>query len=85
MYEIYTVNKKVEKNLKKYIKLRKDIPSKLDRLRINPRKELGAHMLHGKLIGRWACWLGGNIRITYIIDDREKKIKVLGIGSHKIY
>ena len=58
---------------------------KLDRLKINPRKECGAHPLHGKLKGKWACWLGLNVRMTYIIDDVKRIIWVEDVGTHKIY
>ncbi|MBS3145344.1 type II toxin-antitoxin system mRNA interferase toxin, RelE/StbE family [Candidatus Woesearchaeota archaeon] len=85
MYEIYTANTKTEKRLNDYIKARNDIKRKLERLKTNPRKELDAHPLHGKLKEEWSCWLGSNIRMIYIIDDRNKKIVVEAVGSHKIY
>ena len=58
MYEIYPGNKRVEKKLNKLIKTRKDIVEKLQRLKEDPRKNVGAHPLHGPLAGKWACWLG---------------------------
>ena len=85
MYEIYPANAKVEKRLNKLIKTRKDIAEKLKRLRHDPRKNVGAHLLHGKLAGKWACWLGADIRMIYIIDDSNKRIDVDAVGSHKIY
>jgi len=86
MYELLTRNKKVEKTLKEYISLRGGIKDKLDRLRQNPRRECGAHPLHGLLKGKWACWLGSNIRMTYKILDAEKLIIVEEVGSHnKVY
>lgn len=85
MYEIHTANKKTENRLKEYLSLRNDIKDKLDRLKTNPRKENGAHPLSGKLEGKWACWLGSNIRIIYIIDDKKKIIIILAVGTHKIY
>ncbi len=84
-YEIATANSKVEKNLRKYLDIREDIRSKLDRLRSEPRRELGAHPLHGWLAGKWACWLGGNIRMIYSIDEEKKLIIVQAVGTHKIY
>ena len=36
MYKIFTSNNKVKKRLSQYIAERKDIASKLDRLKINP-------------------------------------------------
>ena len=63
MYKIFTANSKTEKRLKDYLSSRKDIKDKLDRLKVNPYKANGAHRLHGRLTGKYACWLGSNIRI----------------------
>jgi len=48
------------------------IKEKLDKLKIDPRRNLGAHPLHGRLEGKWSCWLGSNIRMIYSINDIEK-------------
>ena len=85
MYKIFVANTKTEKRLKEYLETRKDIIGKLDSLKINPRRSSGAHPLHGRLAGKWACWLGSNIRLIYTIDDREFKIIIEAVGSHKIY
>ena len=85
MYKIFIANSKTEKLLNRYMKLRKDMKNKLERLKINPRNELGAHHLHGRLEGKWGCWFGSNIRMIYSIDEDNKKIIVEAIGSHKIY
>ena len=85
MYSLFTANSKTEKRLQEYIKLRKDIINKLERLKKDPRGELGAHPLHGRLAGKWSCWLGSNIRIVYVIDDLNKKIIVEAVGTHKLY
>jgi len=85
MYEIMTRNKKVEKRLNDYINQRHDILNKLKRLKINPRKECGAHPLYGKLKGKWACWLGLNVRMVYKIEDDNQVIMVEEVGTHKIY
>ncbi len=85
MYEIYTANNKTEKILKYYIAERQDIISKLQRLKQSPRTEIGAHSLHGRLAGKWSCWLGSNIRMIYSIDDSNKIIIVEAIGTHQIY
>jgi len=85
MYEIYTSNKKVEKRLNNYIDSYNNISDKLKRIKNNPRKECDAHPLKGKLNGKWACWLGSNIRIIFVIDDYTKRIWIESIGTHKIY
>jgi len=85
MYEIYTSNKKTEKMLDSYILSRGDILNKLEKLKSDPRKECGAHPLHGKLKGKWACWFGSNIRMIYEIDDYKRIIWIEYIGTHKIY
>ena len=85
MYEIFTANKKTEKRLLEYIRLGKDIKNKLERLKIDPRRELDAHPMHGKLAGKWSCWLGYNLRILYSIDDANKRIIIEAVGTHKIY
>lgn len=85
MYEIYTANSKTEKRLGKYIKSRRDAKDKLDQLKENPHKANGAHPLHGRLLGKWGCWLGANIRMIYSIKDSEKRIIIEAVGSHKVY
>lgn len=84
MYDIY-LNKKSEKILLSLIKSRNDIKNKLDKLRENPYKANGAHKLHGKLEGKWACWLGSNIRMIYTIEEKNKVISVDAIGTHNVY
>ena len=85
MYEFYVANSRAEKNLREAIQNRNDVKDKLDRLKNNPRTEAGAHPLHGKLKGKWACWLGSDIRMIYSIDDEKKQIIIEAVGSHKIY
>jgi len=85
MYQLHVTNIKTENNIEKYVKLRQDIKEKLERLKENPRKANGAHQLHGKLKGKWACWLGSNIRAVYYIDEEIKRITIEAIGTHKIY
>ncbi|MBU1252402.1 MAG: type II toxin-antitoxin system mRNA interferase toxin, RelE/StbE family [Nanoarchaeota archaeon] len=85
MYRIFTSNKKVEKRLNRYISEKKSINLKLDRLKENPYNNCGAHPLHGVLKGKWACWLGSNIRIVYVINEREGIIFIEDAGSHKVY
>ncbi len=52
MNDIVTRNSKVERKLHDYIYSRGDIFDKLERLKLNPRKECGAHPLHGRLKGK---------------------------------
>jgi len=85
MYNIFTANSKTEKRLLEYISLRADIKEKLEKLKFNPRKEAGAHPLYGKLTGKWSCWLGSNIRMIYRIEDKNRKIIIEAVGTHKIY
>lgn len=85
MYIISIPNKKVRSQLEDYIKQRNSIKEKLNLLRDNPRKNCGAHSLKGKLQGKWACWLGSNIRAMYLIDDLRKIVIITAIGTHKIY
>ncbi len=85
MYEIYVANRKTERRLQEYLQLREDIRGKFDRLKLDPRRELDAHPLHGRLAGKWSCWLGSNIRMIYSIDDANKQIIVEAVGSHQVY
>lgn len=85
MYLIYIANSKTEKRLKEYVLFRNDIREKLERLKLDPRRVNGAHPLHGKLEGKWSCWLGSNIRLIYIINDKEQKIIIQAVGTHKLY
>ena len=57
----------------------------MQRLKNDPRRELDAHKLKGKLEGKWSCCLGGDLRLIYEIDDENKEIIVVTAGSHKEY
>ena len=85
MYIFTTRSKKAEKQFYDILNSRADIPEKLERLKTDPRRELEAHPLKGKLQGKWSCWLGANLRIVYEIDDINKEINVVAAGTHKIY
>jgi len=85
MYKFTTRSKKAEKQFYEVINLRNDIKEKLQRLKNNPRRELDAHKLKGKLQEKWSCWLGGDLRLIYEIDDDNKEIIVVAAGSHKEY
>jgi addiction module RelE/StbE family toxin len=85
IYSLYIANKKTEKLLEYYISLRKDIKNKLDFLKFDPKRQNGAHKLHGRLEGKWSCWLGSNIRLIYSIDELKKLIFIEAVGTHKIY
>ncbi|OIO81097.1 hypothetical protein AUJ84_01670 [Candidatus Pacearchaeota archaeon CG1_02_32_132] len=85
MYEVFTANSKTEKRLNEYLNQRKDIKDKLNRLREKPYKSNGAHRLHGRLAGKWACWLGSNIRSIYVINEEKKQVIIQAVGTHKIY
>ena len=85
MYKITTRSKKAEKQFYEIIDLRENIPEKLEKLKLDPRRELNAHPLKGKLQGKWSCSLGADIRMVYEIDDQKKEIIVVSARSHKIY
>tara|TARA_Y100000310_G_C20629696_1_gene787942 strand:+ start:138 stop:398 length:261 start_codon:yes stop_codon:yes gene_type:complete len=85
MYKITTRSKKAEKQFYQILNSRQGIPDKLNKLKENPRKELHAHPLKGKLEGKWSCYLGGDIRLIYEIDDQNKEIVIVAAGSHKAY
>ncbi len=83
MYEITTRTKKADKLYNEFIKGK--IEKKLEPLKENPRGKLGAHKLKGKLKNYWSCWLLSDLRMIYQIDDANKEIIIVDIGSHKIY
>ena len=85
MYKFTTRSKKAEKQFYDAINSRADVRDKLERLKNDPRRELDAHKLKGKLQEKWSCWLGGNLRLIYEIDDENKEIIVVAAGSHKEY
>ena len=85
MYKFTTRSRKAEKQFYEVLRSREGIPEKLETLKNNPRKELDAHKLKGKLEGKWSCSLGWDIRMIYEIDDENKEIIVVAVGSHKIY
>jgi len=85
MYKLFTANKRTEKILEKYISLKQNVKKKLDLLKTNPRKYNRAHPLHGRLKGKWACWLSSNIRAIYSINNKEQIIIIEAIGTHKVY
>ena len=84
MYEIIA-KKSVRRKIEWYVDRRGDVSKKLERLCVNPRRNCGAHPLHGDLKGKWGCWLGSNIRLVYTIDDNKKLIIAHSIGTHKVY
>ena len=83
MYKFTTRSKKAEKQFYSY--LNPNISEKLKKLTQNPRKELDAHKLKVKLTGKWSCSLGYDLRLVYEIDDNNKEIVVVAVGSHKTY
>lgn len=83
MYSFTTRSKKAEKQFYKILNLREDIHEKLERLKIDPRRELNAHKLKGRLEGKYSCYLGWDIRLVYEIDDESNEIIVVAAGSHK--
>lgn len=85
VYTLFTANSKTEKRLQKYLAMRQDIREKLKRLKQEPRRANDAHQLHGRLAGKWSCWLGSNIRIIYSVDDANRKVIIEAVGSHAIY
>lgn len=85
MYKLFTANYKTEKLLQEYIASRRDIKEKIERLKLEPRRVNGAHPLHGRLAGKWSCWLGYNLRMIYSIDDKNNRVVVEAVGTHKVY
>ena len=85
MYTIVTINKRVEKQICYYARIRPSIRDILDRLKEDPRRACDAHKLRGHLEGKWGCWLGSNIRMVYKIDDEKKEIIAFTVGPHPIY
>lgn len=85
MYKLTTRSKRAEKQFYDVLNSREGIAEKLEKLKLDPRHELDAHKLRGKLDGKWSCSLGYDIRMVYEIDDQNKEIVVVAVGSHKIY
>lgn len=83
MYALTTHSKKAEKQFYDALNSRKDMAIKLQKLMAEPRKELDAHKLKGKLEGKWICSLAYDLRMVYEIDDDKKEIIVVAVGSHK--
>ncbi|MBI2101885.1 type II toxin-antitoxin system mRNA interferase toxin, RelE/StbE family [Candidatus Woesearchaeota archaeon] len=85
MYKLTTRSRKAEKQFYDILNSREGIKEKLEKLKVNPRTELDAHKLRGKLEGKWSCSLGSDIRMVYELDDDNKEIVVVAVGSHKVY
>ena len=83
MYKLTTRSKKAEKQFYEILNSRESIRTKLEKLRMNPRREFNAHKLNGKLEGKWACYFGYDIRLVYEINDENKEIIVVAVGTHK--
>jgi|TARA_Y100000310_G_C20394723_1_gene674534 addiction module RelE/StbE family toxin len=83
MYEMTSNSRKAEKQFIQNVNDK--IKERLELLKENPRKNLDAHSLHGKMRGKWSCWFGSNQRMVYELDDINKLIIVFAVGSHKIY
>ena len=74
-----------EKQFYDVVNSREGIIEKIEKLKRDPRRELDAHKLRGKLEGKWSCSLGADIRMVCEIGDENKEIVVVAVGSHKIY
>ena len=85
VYKITTRSRKAEKQFYAVFHSQQGVSLKLQKLQQNPRRELDAHKLKGKLAGKWSCWLGSDLRMVFEIDDENKEIVVVAVGSHKIY
>ena len=85
MYSIVALNKRADKQLRFYVRLRPSIRGVLERLKEDPRRACDAHQLHGHLEDKWGCWLGSNIRMIYEINDKTKEIIVVSVGTHALY
>ncbi len=85
MYRLTTRSRRAEKQFYSIIEARPSIKEKIKQLQEDPRRYLDAHKLKGKLEGKWSCYLGGDIRMIYEIDDDNKEIVIVAAGSHKIY
>ena len=83
MYKFTTRSKKAEKQFYEALNFRDIIKTKLEMLKNDPRGQLNAHKLKGKLAGKWACYLGYDLRLVYEIDDENREIVVTAVGSHK--
>ena len=83
MYKFTTRSKKAEKQFYEVLNSRGSIKAKLEKLKEDPRGQFNAHKLKGKLEGKWACYLGYDIRLVYEIDDANQEIVVVAAGSHK--
>ena len=83
MYKFTTRSKKAEKQFYEALNSRQSIKTKIEILRDDPRGQFNAHKLKGKLEGKWACYLGYDIRLVYEIDDENKEIVIVSAGSHK--
>ena len=83
MYDFTARSKKAEKQFYEILNSREIIKIKLEMLRKDPRGQFNAHKLKGKLDGKWACYLGYDIRLVYEIDDTNQEIVVVAAGSHK--
>ncbi|MFB6246172.1 MAG: type II toxin-antitoxin system RelE/ParE family toxin [Candidatus Pacearchaeota archaeon] len=85
MYDFSARTSQAEKEFEN-CKKSEDIVKKLKKLREDPRNNLNAHKLKGKLKGKWSCYLRKNLRMVYFIDDESKLIIVVSVGSHnKVY
>lgn len=84
MYKFTTRSRKAEKQFYDILSSQ-GVSAKLAKLQENPRKELDAHKLKGKLDGKWSCSLSYDLRMIYEIDDENKEIVVVAVGSHKLY
>ena len=79
MYKLTTRSRKAEKQFYDVLNSREGIPAKLEKLKIDPRKELDAHKLRGKLEGKWSCSLGSDTRMVHRkskIFECDRKYKV---------
>lgn len=82
MYQVYTANRRVEKEIRDLEKSTRDrVIQALRNLAQNPRPQ-GARKLGGKLRGAWRIRVG-SYRILYDIDDDEHAVIILAVLHHR--
>ena len=85
MYALTTRSARAGKQFYEALQVRPAIQRKLELLKDDPRRNLNAHKLRGRLEGKWSCYLGWDLRMIYEIDEVNKEIVVVAVGTHKVY
>ncbi|MBI2139163.1 hypothetical protein HYU13_06235 [Candidatus Woesearchaeota archaeon] len=74
MYRLTTLSRKAEKQFYAVVSSREGAKEKIEKLKLNPRAELDAPRLRGRLEGKWSCSL--DLTFAWFMRSMMRKKKL---------